>query len=210
MRASRLPVNACSAPNVIVWTVMRIRIVLAPQNAGWVIGKMAHRLCEALRKLGCTAEVAVDADSAADINHWMSFAFADGCAQTLNTMFVTHADDPFKVGLIRERLDGPIQLALCMSRHATEELAEFGVPTERLWYVLPALDAAIAPRRIRVGITTRVYDDGRKREAFLSRLAVDMALDRFHFEIFGAGWDTVVRTLKQAGATVHHDPGSED
>ena len=189
---------------------MRVRIVLAPQNSGWVIGKMAHRLSDALQGLGCVADVGDEPDAAADINHWMSFAFADGCASTLNTMFVTHADDPFKVRLIRERLSGAIQLALCMSPHAVAELAELGVPAERLWHVLPAFDAPITPRRIRVGITTRVYDDGRKREALVARLARELPLDRFHFDIFGSGWEAVVQSLLRAGATVSFDPGSQD
>lgn len=189
---------------------MRICIVLAPQNAGWVIGKMAHRLCEALRQLGCDVEVASQPDELADINHWMSFAFADGCSVSLNTMFVTHADDPFKVNLIRERLGGPIQMAFCMSSHAMQELVELGVPAASLWYVLPAIDALIAPRRIRIGITTRVYDDGRKREVFLSRLARDMRLDSFHFDIFGEGWDAVVRALEESGASVSFEPGTSD
>jgi len=189
---------------------MRIRIVLAPQNAGWIIGKMAHRLCESLQALGCNADVQSEADPAADINHWMSFAFADGCAGTINTMLVTHADDPFKVRLIRERVGGAIQMALCMSAHAMHELAEFDVPKDRMWYVLPALDAPVEPRRIRIGITTRIYDDGRKREVFLTRLAREMPLDRFHFDIFGAGWEKVVSDLVKAGATVSHDPGSDD
>jgi hypothetical protein len=189
---------------------MRIRIVLAPQNAGWVIGKMAHRLCDALQRLGCEADVQPHADPAADINHWMSFAFADGCGGTLNTMMVTHADDPFKVGLIRERVGSAIQMALCMSSHAIQELADLGVPEDRLWYILPALDAPLEPRRVRIGITTRVYDDGRKREAFLTRLAREMRLDRFHFDIFGAGWEKVADALVRAGATVHIDPGSDD
>jgi hypothetical protein len=189
---------------------MRIRIVLAPQNAGWVIGKMAHRLCDSLKQLGCVADVSAEPDAASDINHWMSFAFADGCPGTLNTMFVTHADDPFKVGLIRDRLSGPVQMALCMSRYATQELVDLGLPAERLWYVSPALDAPIEPRRVRVGITTRVYDDGRKREALVARLASDLPLDCFHFDIHGAGWDAVVRSLEQAGATVSFDAGSDD
>lgn len=189
---------------------MRIRVVLASQNAGWVIGKMADRLCSSLQAAGCHADVAGEADPTADVNHWMSFAFADGCKQTLNTMFVTHADDPFKIGLIRERVSGPIQMALCMSPHAVQELVEFGVPADKLWHVLPALDAPIAPRRIRIGITTRVYDDGRKREAFLVRLAKEMQLTAFQFDIFGAGWESVIEVLRTAGAVVNYDPGSED
>lgn len=189
---------------------MRIQIVLAEQNAGWVIGKMGHRLANALRLLGHTVAVSNAPDPAADINHWMSFAFADGCAQTLNTMFVTHADDPFKVRLIRERLSGPIQLGLCMSPHAAAELAGFSVPKERLWHVLPAIDTPLAPRRVIVGITTRLYDDGRKREKFLVRLARDMSLDAFHFRIFGAGWEAIVPELRSAGAEVELDAGTED
>jgi len=189
---------------------MRIHIVLAPQNAGWVIGKMGHRLAGGLRDLGHSVNVSDKADPAADINHWMSFAFADGCRQTLNTMFVTHADDPFKVGLIRERLSGPIQLALCMSPHAAAELTSLGVPRERLWHVLPAIDTPLVPRRVIVGITTRVYDDGRKRERFLMQLARAMRLDAFRFRIFGAGWETIVPELLKAGAEVELDAGSQD
>lgn len=189
---------------------MRIRIILASQNSGWVIGKMAYRLCDSLQKLGCNVDVAGDPDPSADINHWMSFAFAVGCPGTLNTMFVTHADDPFKVKLIRDRLAGPIQMAFCMSQHAMLELMELGVPATGLWYVLPAIDAAIPPRRIRIGITTRVYDDGRKREAFMARLSRDMRLDSFHFDIFGEGWELVVRLLEESGATVRFEPGTAD
>lgn len=189
---------------------MRIHIVIAIQNAGWVISKMGQRLADGLRSLGHTVAVSDAPDPAADINHWMSFAFADGCAQTLNTMFVTHADDPFKVGLIRERLSGPIQLGLCMSPHAAAELAGLGVPKERLWHVLPAMDTPLVPRRVVVGITTRIYDDGRKREKFLVRLANDMSLDAFRFRIFGAGWEAIVPELRRAGAEVELDAGTED
>lgn len=189
---------------------MRIGLVLAPQNSAWVIGKMAHRLCDALVQLGHEARVSADPDPHADVNHWMSFAFADGCDETLNTMFVTHADDPFKVRLIRDLVARRIQLALCMSPHAVEELADLGVPRERLWFVLPAIDEPVPPRRVRIGVTTRVYDDGRKREAFLVRLARELRLDAFHFDIFGGGWEAVVAELEGAGATVSYDPGTED
>lgn len=189
---------------------MRIGLVLAPQNASWVIGKMAHRLCDALNRLGHLARVSAAPDPGADVNHWMSFAFADGCESTLNTVFVTHADDPYKVRLIRDLLMGRVQLALCMSPHAAQELRELGVPGERISYVLPAMDEPIPPRLMRIGITTRVYDDGRKREALLMKLARDMRLEDFHFDIFGAGWDGVITLLQRAGAQVSYDPGSND
>jgi hypothetical protein len=189
---------------------MKVRIVVAVQNAGWVIGKMGQRLAAALQELGVQASVSDEPDASADVNHWMSFAFADGCSGTLNTMFVTHADDPYKLRLIGERLRSAIQLALCMSPHAAGELAALGVPADRLWHVLPAMDQVLAPRRVCVGITTRLYDDGRKREALLVRLAGRMPLDAFHFKIFGAGWEAVIPHLQRAGAQVEYDPGTDD
>lgn len=171
---------------------------------------MGQRLADALRELDCDVGVGPAPDPDAHINHWMSFAFAVGCPATLNTMFVTHADDPYKIGLIQKKLSGPIQMALCMSPHAREELIGFGIPANRLWYSLPALDAPVGPRRIRIGITTRVYDDGRKRESFLRRLAADLPLHRFHFDIYGSGWDSVIHSLEVAGAKISYDPGTEN
>ena len=192
-------------------TKLKVKVVLSKQNEGWVIEKMADRLCQSLVALGCDATVGNDPDPSADVNQWMSYAFADGCPGTINTMMVTHPDDPFKVGLIKERVNsGAIQLALCMSSHTANELATFGVPRERLWYVLPALDAGVVPRRIRLGITGRIYDDGRKREWMLKRLAGEMSLERFRFEIFGPGWESTGEALRLAGAEVLIDSGTED
>jgi len=190
---------------------LKVRIILAPQNSGWVIEKMAHRLCQGLLDLGCKAEVENAADPRADVNQWMSYAFADGCPGTINTMMVTHPDDPFKVSLIKQRvLANDIQLALCMSSHTARELETFGIPGNRLWYVLPALDECVPPRRITFGITGKIYDDGRKREWMLKRLAKDMDLKRFKFMIFGSGWEPTVEALRVGGAEVTLDPGSED
>ncbi len=189
---------------------MRIRLVLSRQNAGWVIGKMAQRLGEALCELGHDATVSQDPDPLAAINHWMSFAFADGAGAGINTMFITHPDDPYKVRLIGNSLRSDIHLGICMSRATVEALEAHGIPSEKLWYSLPALDSQVTPRRRRIGITTRLYADGRKRERFLVRLANDMRLDDFHFQIFGLGWDAVVERLRSAGAVVDYDPGSED
>jgi hypothetical protein len=202
--------GSSEAARIFIFSRMRVRLVLAPQNSGWVIGKMAHRLRDALVQLGHDAQVASEPDGQAEVNHWMSFAFADGCESTLNTMFVTHADDPFKVRLIRDLLDRRIQLALCMSPHAVEELANLGVPRQRLWFVLPAIDDPVPLRRLRIGITTRVYDDGRKREVLLVKLAREMRLDAFHFDIFGEGWQPVIPQLESAGAVVTYDPGTQD
>ena len=171
---------------------------------------MAGRLVSELQRLGVEATLAADADDTADINHWMSYAVVTRRAGRASTFFITHIDDPYKTAslghLLRERAD----LGLCMSRDMMRTLVAAGLPQDRLWYVLPAFDAPPEPRRIRISITTRLYDDGRKREALLVRLAAEHDLSAFHFEIAGSGWDAVVPLLRASGASVQWSPGTDD
>lgn len=189
---------------------LKVRIVFAPQHSGWIIEKMARRLHQALLENGIESEVAPDPDPRADINHWMSFAFAQGCLGTINTMMITHVDDPYKVAWVRKQLGGPIRMGICMSPHAMTELLELGIPSDRLWYILPAMDGGISPRRIRMGLTTRIYEDGRKREWMLTRLSKEMDLSAFHFDVFGDGWEPVVADLREGGATVDFFPPTSE
>ena len=189
---------------------MRVRLIVSVENAGWVIGKMAARLAEALNRAGAEATVASEPDDAADVNHWMSYAVVSRRAGRAATVFITHIDDPYKTAQLRHALTNFADLGLCMSRDSVRALASRGVPEERLWYVLPAFDAPPEPKRIRIAVATRLYDDGRKRESLLLRLASERDLSPFHFEISGSGWDAVVPRLRGAGASVHWDEGVEN
>jgi hypothetical protein len=189
---------------------MRVRLIVSAENAGWVIGKMASRLTDALNRAGAEATLASEPDDAADVNHWMSYAVVSRRAGRASTVFITHIDDPYKTAQLRHALINFADLGLCMSRDTVRALASRGVPEERLWYVLPAFDAPPEPKRIRIAVATRLYDDGRKRESLLLRLASERDLAPFHFEIAGSGWDAVVPRLRDAGASVHWDEGVED
>src|SRR5205809_215009 len=189
---------------------MKIRIVLSVQNASWIIGKIANQLAENVRRAGADVSIADDADDGADINHWMSYAFVERRAGGASTMFITHIDDPYKSAQVGSLLETRVDLGLCMSSDTMQALISRGIPAERLWYVLPAHDPPPSPRPIRLSITTRLYDDGRKRESFLVRLASERDLSPFHFEIAGSGWADVVARLRAAGASVHWNEGSDD
>jgi hypothetical protein len=189
---------------------LRIHLVLHPDNAGWIIEKMAHRLAEYLSADQVIISISPGSRSDVDVNHWMSYAFANEPQPTRATMFITHVDDPYKVRLIQQELATGIDLGICMSSESVSRLVTLGVPREALCYVPPAHDNSVVARRIRIGITTRVYADGRKREEMLVRLARSMSLESFHFQIFGAGWDSVVPELERAGARVEYYPGSSD
>jgi len=189
---------------------MKVRIVLNPANAGWIIGKMGKRLCDALELLDVEATISREPDESADINHWMSYAFADGCKATLNTMMITHVDDYFKVKQINSKLQKDIDVGICMSPDMRSKLIEKGLDQNSLWYVFPAFDQHCNPPRVSIGIATRVYEDGRKREALLAKIAGEIRLDDFYFRIYGAGWDQIIPILLDAGAMVDYYPGSVD
>lgn len=189
---------------------MKIRVILNSVNASWIIGKMAARLVEELVRAGATATLAQEPDGTADVNHWMSYADVSGRAGRASTMFITHVDDPYKTSHLQVLLRESVDVGLCMSRDMMRALISWGVPEEGLWYVLPAFDAPPEPARIRIAITTRLYPDGRKRESLLQRLASDLDLSAFHFEIAGSGWETVAEELRGAGASVSWNPGQAD
>jgi len=171
---------------------------------------MARRLCDSLCALGVEAEVGSSWSPAVDINHFMMFHFAEAQQGAVSTMFITHVDDPLKVTMIRDRLAGNVDLGVCMSRGTVRALIAEGVPREGLCYISPAHDGIITPRRVRVGITTNLYPDGRKREGFLARLASELNLEFFHFEIFGKGWEKTAAQLRAGGASVRVVAGTDD
>ncbi|MEO6323142.1 MAG: hypothetical protein ABIT01_09315, partial [Thermoanaerobaculia bacterium] len=190
--------------------ILRVRLIISAENTSWIIGKMGERLVQELTRAGVAATMGSDPDDSADINHWMSYGMVSRRAGRKSTVCITHIDDPYKTAHLASILGVSVDLGLCMSRDMRRALVQWGIPADRLWYVLPAHDVPAAPTRIRIAIATRLYPDGRKREALLLRLAGELDLAPFHFEIGGGGWDAVVPRLREAGATVAWDPGTAD
>jgi hypothetical protein len=185
-------------------------LVLTPDNKSWIIEKMAARLAEHGPAFGFRVTTGEAEDPAAQINHWMSYAFANVVHRTPATMLITHLDDPYKVALVKSELASGVDVGIALSSHTCDMLANAGVDRTSLAFAIPGHDFAAAPRRIVIGLTTRLYADGRKRESMLLELARTMRLDRFRFEIFGSGWEDVVPRIEAAGAEVGYWPGTED
>jgi hypothetical protein len=181
---------------------LAVNLILHDNCRGWIIEKMALKLCAALRELGVDAQVSATALPAPVVNHFMIFHYVEAQTGVLNTMAVTHVDDALKVDMIRRHLARGVRAAICMSSMTLEQLAQYGVCRQQLTYALPAHDGEIAPRRLVIGITSNRYSDGRKRDWLLTRLAEDVRLSDFEFQIFGRGWDDVAPKLKAAGADV--------
>lgn len=188
---------------------LQVNLVLHPDNSGWIIEKISLKLQEHLPAFGVTASISQQQRSDVDVNHWMSYAFANESCATRASMFITHIDDPYKAALVRKELESGV-VGICMSRDTVRQLVSLSAPQKSLCYISPAHDNEVAPRRIRIGITTRVYPDGRKRERLLARLAGQMSLASFSFEIFGQGWEETIEALRAAGAQVEYFPGTRD
>lgn len=182
---------------------MRVRIVCYEDVGSWVLGKFARKLAEELALLGVSVDIAKTADPAADINHHIIYLDYKGNVGGLDTLMVTHIDMAGKLVLLKRQL-ASASAAICMSSDTMRVLAGFGLPGEKLCYILPAHDGEIAPRPHLVGITTRLYPDGRKREDMLVRLCERISPAEFAFSIMGDGWDEVVATLRQKGFSVEY------
>lgn len=149
-------------------------------------------------------------DPQATLVHHMSWAFANIHTPQPSTMFITHLDDLFKLNQVRATLDADVRVGICMSSDTLRQLTAHGCKAESLYFINPAHDGLIEPRRIVIGITSRVYADGRKREALLREVAGHMNLSPFTFRIFGLGWEPTIETLREAGAQVEYFGESDD
>lgn len=189
---------------------MSVILLLNRANRSWIIEKIADQLAVHLTAIGVDAHVSEEIDGTADIVHHMSWAFANLKTPMPSTMFITHLDDYHKMRMVKDTLASEVRVGVCMSRDTKQQLMKYGVPEHALCAIAPAHDNHLRPRKIVIGITSRVYPDGRKREAMLVALSRRMRLDSFAFRIFGSGWDAVIPDLEQAGAKVAYHPGSDD
>jgi hypothetical protein len=189
---------------------MNINLLLNAANRSWIIQKIAERLQKELGLLGAKASITEFPDPHAHIVHHMSWAFAAIPTQQPATMLITHLDDLFKLRQVRTTLESHVRVGVCMSSDTMLQLVQHGCATESLCYVSPAHDGLLKPKRIVIGITSRVYPDGRKRESLLRQVAKQMDLSSFEFRIFGRGWEPTNAVLEAAGAKVTYFAESND
>jgi hypothetical protein len=144
-------------------------------------------------------------DDHADVNHHIAYVNYEGGNRGLNTLMVTHVDSVGKVRMLRRQLE-TADLAICMSANTAADLRGAGLPREKICFVNPGHDGVIVPRRLRVGITTRLYEDGRKKEQAFERALSKIPRDDFHFIIMGAGWESVVEEMQRLDFSVELYP----
>jgi hypothetical protein len=183
---------------------MRVRIVCYEDVDKWILGKFAVKLSQELRLLGVSVDISKKPDPSADVNHHIIYVDYDEKNTTsLDTIMITHIDDIRKLNQVRRQLE-VAKAGICMSNSTMIDLVSAGLPSEKLCYINPAHDNIIIPRRIILGITSKVQPDGCKREDFLLKLSKVISPKDFAFKIMGAGWESIIDKLVERGFIIEY------
>ncbi len=182
---------------------MRIRIVSYEDVDTWILGKFAIKLCEILNAQGAKADIDNTPDISADINHHIIYSYYDGEKSSIDTVMITHIDARWKLQKVKNQLVTS-EMGICMSSDTLNKLVAWGVPRHKLCYINPAQDGIIKPRKIILGITSKVQSSGCKRESMVAQLADRISPDIFKFKIMGSGWDAIVGILRSKGIEVDY------
>lgn len=182
---------------------MNIRLICYESTQSWILGKLTNCLADELRRQGETVEIGQMPDPAADINHHIIYLGYDGKPSSLDTMMITHIDTADKVAQLRHLL-AVAGMGICLSADTMHKLSALGLPRRKLSFInFPSPQQGnIQVHKISIGITSRCYLHGSKREYLLGQLAQHLPRNSFIFHIMGHGWDAVIHELRRHGSEV--------
>lgn len=182
---------------------MRIRIVCHNNCFQWILGKFVNKLYENLKLLQIDVDIAETPDPTADINHYIPYNAYSCPKGGITTLMLTHIDNIDKFDIILSQSENASAL-ICMSNETMVNLARLGVDKSKLCFVNPAHDGTMPIKKIVIGWSCRVQEDGRKREFFIDKLAQKLDPDYFCFKIMGDYWDLQVENLRNRGFEVEY------
>jgi hypothetical protein len=189
---------------------LKINLILNDLNQGWIIQKFAERMQASLIKLDHNVSIQRVPSNDCDVNHFMSYNFVIP-ASGVTTAMVTHIDDIFKISHLKKiQKENLLNSLICMSEYTRNRLIEKGLDSEYISFVLPAVDKIPKSKSIKIGLSGRIYSDGRKNEKWLAHISKLMSLENFEFHFFGSGWENIAKKLELSKATVvlHHETES--
>jgi hypothetical protein len=194
-RSERTPLRSVPARASLI---MKVQVVSYEDPDGWICGKIARRLVEGLNGMGHQSRLGRSVDLSADVNHHVIYLGYPGYAEGVHTLMITHIDDALKLRKLQQGLT-TAQAGVCMSSETVARLGALGTDQSKLCYVNLAHDGKAKERRIQIGIATRLYPDGRKREADFIRLLQFISPADFAFQIMGFGWAQIVKGARALG-----------
>ncbi len=182
---------------------MKVNIVCYEDVNAWILGKFARKLQDELVKKSIQVAISKHTDPEADINHHIIYVDYDGVKSTIDTIMITHIDTLQKLNMLKKQLKSA-EMGICMSRKTMQMLVNAGLPAEKLCYINPAHDGVIKPRPVKIGITSKIQPDGRKKESLLLELTKYIKPEDFEFVIMGEGWHDIVNIIKSRGFFINY------
>lgn len=183
---------------------MKINIVCYENRNYGILGKFATKMEENINKTAdssCT--VSGKPDSRADINHHIIYYYYNEPSGSVDTLMVTHLDTKEKYSLLKKQLSYADK-AICMSKYMVDDLSSRGFDINKITFINPAHDGVIKPKKLRLGVTAKVYADGRKKERDLLDVCKGLSNQDVSFFIMGSGWEKIVRGITEMGYEVEY------
>lgn len=178
------------------------------EEGGWILSEISSRLRDSLCDLGHDVEISPSPLKGFDVIHHIIFlGIPNHLPEATHSSMVTHLDRKSKRSLVQQQMENGI-LPIAMSQETSKQIGRIktGAMSGNAPYViLPPFLGRRVPS-VKVAILTRTYDDGRKREFELERLAKEFSPKDIGFNIMGRGWDRQVGRLKGLGYTVDYEP----
>lgn len=182
---------------------MKVRIVCYEDLNKWILGKFAKKLNQELNNLSIQSDISNKPDPTADINHHIIYYHYRPQPGHNDTLMITHIDSIQKLNLLKNQLK-TAKIGICMSKETVKKLTKAGIPKNKLTYINPAHDGVIKPRKLILGITSKVNQDGRKKQNNLIKICQKISPNDFSFKIMGSGWEKIIKTIKEMGFEVDY------
>jgi len=185
-----------------------IQMIANPGKAGWVFGKIAIRLQEVLENRGLKVQIVGAPEGSSDVVFWLYFRspgiLDSGMSKystRLKSTFVTHVDDSAKLNQVKKLKEARTDLVFMSPSHSIE-IASMLALDNPFFSVLLGTDLVELDRKMRIGLFSNRYVDGRKNEKWLASLAEEESLKDCEFIFIGTGWGKIGKKLEAAGAHV--------
>ena len=185
---------------------LEIEIILDSGNHGWILEKIAVRLCSQFNSHGIKAEILSAPSDRSNFKFWMQYTdksllkYSRINNGTRLSALVTHVDDSLKLKNIIDLKKRGVDLIFMSSDHGNKIARDCGF-RENFFSVRIGSDL-LDLNEFRIGIVSKSYPDGRKNENWLIELAKKGHLGKSELYIIGRGWGRHVKILRKFGVKV--------
>lgn len=190
-------------------SIRMVQLIVDPGNAGWILEKIAVRLKEKFQLGGIDVQILDCPNGDSDVVYWLYFGHRgiidrdlDKYSTRLKSALVTHVDDAAKVNRVKKLHKVGVDLVFMSPAHSLEISSMLGF-SKPFFNILLGTDLVEVKRRMKIGIFSKCFSDGRKNEGWLVELAKKENLEECEFIFIGTGWDGIRDKLEASGAQVN-------